>query len=263
MADLHGTYQSLALPVYALPGNHDSLPGAGGWDTFHAAWGLEPGLGATIDLPLARLVLLNTHGHSRAQIAQATEFDPVYGWVCDAELDRLAASLAGAANRPVLVFTHQLLAPWSNQAAWHDYFAVRNAGAVRAVLSRHANVAAVFQAHAHRFDVRRLPLGRQECTFVILPSLIEYPLAWMQLDLAPSLLRMRLRRLPLPELCEASRTSGGGQEWRGGRPEWWDLTIPLRPPALNPAPFKPASAHADGVPSSSGYPDALFSDPEH
>jgi 3',5'-cyclic AMP phosphodiesterase CpdA len=229
VTDLHRTYQALQTPVYALPGNHDSLPGRGGWDVFQDVWGLEPGLGVTLDLPPARLVLLNTHGHSPAQIAQADGFDPVYGWVSSEELQRLEAALATAGDRPVLVFTHQLLAPWSNHVEWRDFYAVRNAGPVRDVLSRHANVAAVFQAHAHRFDVRRLALGRAECAFVILPSLIEYPLAWVQLDLTPDLLRMRLRQLPLPELQEASRTSGGGQTWRAGRPEWWDLTIPLHP----------------------------------
>jgi 3',5'-cyclic AMP phosphodiesterase CpdA len=227
VVDLYRTYQSLDAPVYVLPGNHDSLPGAGGWNVFHEVWGLQPGLGMTLDLPQARLVLLNTHGHSPAQIAQAEEFDPVYGWVSNEELARLEESLASAGDRPVLIFTHQLLAPWSNHLDWRDYFAVRNAGAVRHVLSRHDNVSAVFQAHAHRFDVRRLRLGRQETTFVILPSLIEFPLAWVRLDLAPQLLRMRLRQLPLPQLQEKSRASGSGQDWRAGRPEWWDLTIPL------------------------------------
>lgn len=229
MVDMHRTYQDMQVPVYALPGNHDSLPGTGGWGIFHDVWGLQPGLGATLDVPSARLVLLNTHGHSPAQIAQADGFDPVYGWVSDAELARLDEALATADERPVLVFTHQLLAPWSNHIEWRDFFAVRNAPAVRQVLSRHDNVAAVFQAHAHRFDVRRLALGRTECTFVILPSLIEYPLAWVRLDLDAALLRMRLRQLPLPELLEASRSSGDGQAWRAGRPEWWDLTIPLHP----------------------------------
>lgn len=244
VVDMYRTYQSLDLPVFVLPGNHDSLPGAGGWDVFHDVWGLQPGLGTTIDLSLARLILLNTHGHTAAQIAQAEEFDPVYGWVSDAELQRLDTALATAGDKPVLVFTHQLLAPWSNHIAWHDYFAVRNAAAVRSVLSRYQNVAAVFQAHAHRFDVRRLTLGRHECTFVILPSLIEYPLAWVQLDLAPDLLRMRLRQLPLPDLQAVSRASGSGQAWRAGRPEWWDLTIPLRPAAQTPggpAPLLPSS----------------------
>ncbi len=229
VVDLHQTYQHLAVPVYILPGNHDSLPGAGGWQLFHDVWGLQPGLGVTIDLPAARLVLVNTHGHSRAQIAQAQEFDPVYGWVSEAELARLDEALATAGDRPVLIFTHQLLAPWSNHANWQDFYAVRNAADVQEVLIRHNNVVAIFQAHAHRFDVRRLALGRSECTFVVLPSLIEYPLAWVQLDLAPGRLRMRLRTLPLPDLLEASRASGGGQEWRAGQPEWRDLTISLHP----------------------------------
>ncbi len=229
VVDLHRTYQDIQVPVYALPGNHDSLPGAGGWKVFHDVWGLQPGLGATLDLLSARLILLNTHGHSPAQIAQADGFDPVYGWVSDEELWRLDEALATAGNRPVLIFTHQLLAPWSNHMEWRDYYAVRNAPAVRNVLSRYDNVAAVFQAHAHRFDVRRLALGRTECTFVILPSLIEYPLAWVRLDLDATLLRMRLRQLPLPTLLEASRSSGDGQAWRAGRSEWWDLTIPLHP----------------------------------
>jgi hypothetical protein len=232
VTDLHRTYQNIPVPVYALPGNHDSLPGTGGWDLFQTVWGLQPGLGATLDLPLARLVLLNTHGHSPAQIAQADGFDPVYGWVSDDELGRLEQALATAGARPVLVFTHQLLAPWSNHAAWRDFYAVRNAAAVRTVLRRYGNVAAVFQAHAHRFDVRRLALGHTESTFVILPSLIEYPLAWVRLDLSQTLLRMRLRQLPLPELQEASRVSGAGQAWRAGRPEWSDLTIPLHPMQL-------------------------------
>jgi 3',5'-cyclic AMP phosphodiesterase CpdA len=229
MADLRRTYQDIGVPMHALPGNHDSLPGAGGWDIFHDVWGLEPGVGATLDLSPARLVLLNTHGHSHTQIALADEFDPVWGWVSDEELQRLDRALATAGELPVLVFTHQLLAPWSDKSDWREFYAVRNSAEVREVLSRHSNVAAVFQAHAHRFDVRRLALGRTECTFVILPSLIEYPLAWLRLDLTATLLRMRLRQLPLPELLEASRTSGRGQEWRAGRPEWRDLTIPLHP----------------------------------
>ena len=230
VADLHRTYQALQFPDYALPGNHDSLPGVGGWNFFQHIWGLQPGLGATLDIAPARLILLNSHGHSPSQIEEADEFDPVYGWVCDAELERLENALHTAGERPVLVFTHQLLAPWSdNHMEWRDFYAIRNAPAVCEVLSRHANVLAVFQAHAHRFDVRRLPLGDSECTFVILPSLIEYPLAWLQLDFQPDSLRLRLRQLPLPELQEATRTSGGGQAWRAGDPEWADLTIPLHP----------------------------------
>lgn len=227
VVDLYQTYQNLKTPVFALPGNHDSMPGAGGWKVFHAVWGSAPGLGKTLDLPMARLVLLNTHGHSPAQIAGANEFDPVYGWVNDDEMARLEDALASASDLPVLLFTHQLLAPWSNGNGWRDFYGVRNAEAVLELLDRYANVRAVFQAHAHRLDMQQRVLGKQKCTFVVLPSLIEYPLAWVRLDLSQSALRLRLNRLPLPDLLEASRLSGSGQGWRAGRPEWWDLTIPL------------------------------------
>jgi 3',5'-cyclic AMP phosphodiesterase CpdA len=227
VVDLYRTYRSLNAPVYVLPGNHDSMPGTGGWEEFHAVWGAQPGLGMTLDLPAARLVLLNTHGHSPAQIAHADDFDPVYGWVNAQELVRFDAALESAGQRPVLVFSHQLLSPWSTGAPWREYYGVRNAAAVLDIMRRHGNVRAVFQAHAHRLDVSRVQLGQQQCTFVILPSLIEYPLAWVRLDLSPEAVRMRLQQLPLPELRETSRESGSGQSWRAGRPEWWDLQIPL------------------------------------
>ena len=227
VVDLYRTYRSLNAPVYVLPGNHDSTPGSGGWEEFHAVWGAQPGLGMTLDLPAARLVLLNTHGHSAAQIAHADEYDPVYGWVNRHELTRFDEALATAGSRPVLVFSHQLLAPWSSGPQWHEFYGVRNASAVLDIMGHHGNVRAVFQAHAHRLDVNRIDLGDSECTFVILPSLIEYPLAWVRLDLTADAMRMRMQQLPLPELREASRESGSGQSWRAGRPEWWDLTIPL------------------------------------
>jgi hypothetical protein len=136
-------------------------------------------------------------------------------------------SLATAGDLPVLLFAHQLLTPWSTGNGWRDYYGVRNAAAVLELLARYGNVRAVFQAHAHRLDMQLRMLGNRPCTFVILPSLIEYPLAWVRLDLSQAALRMRLNRLPLPDLQEASRLSGKGQGWRAGRPEWWDLTIPL------------------------------------
>jgi 3',5'-cyclic AMP phosphodiesterase CpdA len=228
VVDLYQTYQGLKTPVFALPGNHDSMPGAGGWQVFHSVWGTPPGIGMTLDLSKARLVLLNTHGHSPAQIAGAEDHDPVYGWVNDDELARLEESLRTADKRPVLLFTHQLLAPWSSGNGWRDFYGVQNTAAVFELLARYGNVRTVFQAHAHRFDIQQRMVGDRACTFVILPSLIEYPLAWMRLDLSPAAVRLRLNRLPLPDLQEASRLSGTGQSWRAGRPEWWDLTIPLQ-----------------------------------
>ncbi len=159
LQQLHHAFATLDTPVHVLPGNHDSTPGAGNWSNFRQLWAVEQGCGMTIDLGPLRLVLLNTHGHSPAQIAAAHEGDPVYGWVDEAELGRLEAALATAGERPVLLFTHQLLYPWSNRAGWQDYYGVENAQAVLGLLERYGNVRAVFQAHAHRFDLQAVALG--------------------------------------------------------------------------------------------------------
>ena len=61
----------------------------------------------------------------------------------------------------------------------------------------------------------------------MVPAIICYPLAWLQLDLTPASVQVRLKRLPLPELAELSRIQGEGHAWREGRLEWQDFTISL------------------------------------
>ena len=117
---IHAGFARLDTPVHAIPGNHDALPGAGGWGYVSQLWGLEPGLGLTIDLPAARLVLLNTHGHTPAQIAEAEECDPIWGWVSEQELARLDDALGTVGERPVLLFSHQLLQPWRGGDRWAE-----------------------------------------------------------------------------------------------------------------------------------------------
>lgn len=225
---VHQEMKCLSPPVYALPGNHDCPPGGGNWSYFERLWGLASGTGVTIDLPTARLVLLNAQGHEHDQIEEARPTDPVYGWVHEIELLRLEEALATAGDRPVVVFCHQLLRPWvSNHQNWVHYYGVKNAQAVLALFARYGNVRAVFQAHAHRFDVHQVPLGGQPCHFVIIPAVIEYPLGWLMLDLMPDKLRVRLQRLPLPDLAQLSLNSGEGQGWRCGLPQWSDMEINL------------------------------------
>ena len=222
-----------SAPVFALPGNHDCYPGGSDWSFFEEMWGLPTGQGWTLDTPVARLVLLNAQGHSAAQITAARHADdgpadPVYGWVNDAELARLDHALAGADERPVVVFVHQLLRPWAGDQEWKDFYEVRNAPAVLDVMARHGNVRAVIQGHAHRLDVHAAPVGDGQTTFVVVPSLVEYPLAWLRLDMDATTLRLRLCPLPLPALLDVTCASGAGQGWRAGRPAWQDMTIALR-----------------------------------
>ncbi len=223
----HQTYNRLAARFYALPGNHDCPPGGGNWSYFEQLWGLQAGIGDIIDTPMARLVLLNTQGHSAQQIEAAKPTDPVYGWVSDAELKRLEDALATAGKRPVLLFAHQLLQPWSEDKPWEDFYGVRNAAAVLEMMERYGNVRIVFQAHAHRLDVQTIYVGTQRCHFIVMPSIIEYPLGWLRLDLTPGALQLSLQRLPLPDLASLGGYSGEGQLWRSGKSEWANMQIEL------------------------------------
>jgi Icc protein len=231
-AAIRHNFAALPMPVYALPGNHDCVPGGGDWRVFEELWGLRHGLGHTVDLPAARLVLVHSQGHSPARIAAAAPSDPVYGWVGDAELARLDAALAGAGDRPVILFLHQLLIPWSSGVNWLDYYGTANGGRVLEIMDRHANVRAVFQGHAHLYDVQERAVGGRPCRFVVAPAVIDYPVGWLDLHLDEDCLQVTLRQLPLPDLIERSRDArpgngGASQEWRAGRPEWSSFVIDL------------------------------------
>jgi len=223
----HKQYCQLPVTLYALPGNHDCPPGGGSWSHFEKLWGLQPGMGATIDLPSARMVLLNAQGHTSQQIERAKPTDPVYGWVNQAELNRFEEALATAGDRPVLVFTHQLLRRWSGTQPWQDFYGIRNAPAILDIMARYANVRAVFQAHAHRLDVQVAKVGPNPCHFIVMPALIEYPLGWLMLELSQHSLKVSLQRLPLPDLASLGGYSGEGQLWRTGQHDWMNMKIDL------------------------------------
>jgi 3',5'-cyclic AMP phosphodiesterase CpdA len=227
LAATHAALRTTAPQVYALPGNHDSLPGAGGWRDFNELWQMQAGCGVTVDLPQARLVLVNTCGHSAAQISAAQDGDPICGWVGNEQLARVEDALSTANDRPVLLFMHQLLRPWLGEVGWRDYYAVANGAAVLDLAARYGNVAAVFQAHAHRLDVQTAPVGGRLCTFVILPALIEYPLAWVRLDIDAAACRLRLQPLLLPSARVDALRGAADPHWRAGEPAWRDWTIVL------------------------------------
>ena len=224
------------FPVHALPGNHDCPPGGGLWSRCEALWGLSMAGGKTIDTPYARLILLNLQGHSDAQIRAAGDGDPISGWVSRDELARLNAELA-AADRPVILFMHQLLKPWSAVRPWKEFYGIGNGAEILDVMARHGNVHAVFQGHAHMLDVQEVEVGATPCRFVVVPSVIDFPHAWLQLTLSPPLsghaatLEVEVCQLPLaPELRAATLSAGSGQSWRAGRAEWQQFQIDLGQP---------------------------------
>ena len=220
--------QTLPAAVHALPGNHDCPPGGGDWSFFEEQWGLKSGQGKTIDFPNVRLILVNAQGHSTMQIEEAKPSDPIYGWLNDAELARIEEALSTAGTRPVVLFMHQCLyQPTANLDYWADYFLIKNRKALLALMERFGNVRAVFQGHAHRFDVQTSTIAAKPCTFVISPPLAEYPLAWLLLTIDSTQLHVSVRPLPLPALSEEGRQSGAGQSWREGLPERQEFTIEL------------------------------------
>lgn len=228
MSYMHRRFSELPMPVVALPGNHDVRPGVGDLQDFYRLWHYEAGLGKTIDLPQARLILLNSMGHSSEQIAAAPEGDPVYGWVSDAEIARLDTALATAAGTPVLIFTHQLLERWSGEQPWQDYFGILNAPDVLDVIARRGGVSAVLQGHAHRLDIQEHRIDSDRvAVFGVVPAIIEFPVAWVRLNLTADQGHCQLQRLPLAEIAAISERSGSGQTWRQGKPAWWDYRFAL------------------------------------
>ncbi len=221
LARLHGDFASLPMPMLALPGNHDTPPGndgsspsTGGWALFEQLWGLERGLGATVDVDGLRLLLINAQGHDAAQIQDAQPGDPVYGWLSEGELARVDEALASAGGRPVLAFVHQLVHPWRTPyRPWKPYYAVRNADALLRVLARRRGVRVLFQAHAHRYEQGELGFNGFRALSVLAPSIIEYPVGWLQLDVRADGMRVTLRQLPRPDLIRRSLCDGA-QAWR-------------------------------------------------
>lgn len=109
-------------------------------------------------------------------------------------------------------------------------FLVKNRDVVIEMVQHYGNVKAVFQGHAHRFDVQTTTVKNgtgalNTCQFIIAPPIIEYPFAWLMLSLTKTTLTIHFNRLPLPQFYEVDRHNGEGQIWRDGLPEWHDYTI--------------------------------------
>ncbi len=231
---VHETLQGAGMAYQGLPGNHDCPYGSGDYTSCERMLGLDHRQGTTLDLPQARLILVHTQGYSPDQIQEALPGDPVFGWVAPEEVARVEAELEAAPGKPVILFTHQLLRPWTVAVPWQEYYRIQNADTLLGLMERHPQVVAVFQAHAHLYDVQRVALGGHERLFVVIPSCIQYPLGWVLLRVEAHRLDIQLRRLTsLAELQERSRQRDPYGDARGGERAWERLTFPLE---LTPSP---------------------------
>jgi 3',5'-cyclic AMP phosphodiesterase CpdA len=138
-AILRATLAPLALPVYAVPGNHDDR------EHMRAAFADCPwmpqaaGSRLNYEVDLGRFILL-------ALDSLVPRAD--YGMLGAEQLEWLAGRLAAAQARRVLVMVHH--PPISSGVAIMDAMKLRDAAAFGDLLRRHPNVERVLCGHMHR-----------------------------------------------------------------------------------------------------------------
>ena len=136
-ANLRAILAAAEMPVYVIPGNHDSREGMRA--TF-AADGYLPGEGflhyAVEGYPL-RLVALDTHIPGEHG-----------GLLCAERLDWLDRTLSAARTQPTLLLMHH--PPFPTGIAHMDRHALHDPAEFAAVVRRHAQVERVLCGHLHR-----------------------------------------------------------------------------------------------------------------
>ncbi len=128
---LAGELENLIPPFRLTLGNHDSR------EAFHAVFGTSGFVQACVDLPAARLLLLDT-----------LDAGQVGGRLCSERLAWLDARLDGAGDRSVFLFMHH--PPVDVHLPVLDRIRLADADAFHAVLARHGNVRFLFAGHVHR-----------------------------------------------------------------------------------------------------------------
>ena len=136
-AHLRRLIAPLAMPVFAIPGNHESR------EALRAAFagdGYLPPAGflqyAVEDYPL-RIVALDTHIPGNGG-----------GTLCDERLLWLDRTLAAAPERPTLIMMHH--PPFTTGIARMDRARLDNGAALAAVVARHRQVQRILCGHLHR-----------------------------------------------------------------------------------------------------------------
>lgn len=161
---LKALLDACTLPVSLTIGNHDHR------DTFASVFSAterdENGhVQSILDLPEARLVLLDTLGLPEHHHA---------GFLCPARLAWLDAALAGAGERPVLIFMHH--PPHETGFRGMDEIRLVNGDDFYDTVVKHGNVRHIFAGHVHRtisgshrgipFSVFKSPAHQQPMPFV-------------------------------------------------------------------------------------------------
>jgi Icc protein len=136
-ANLRGLLAKLRMPVYLIPGNHDSREGL---RAAFAVDGYFPETGflhyAVEDYPL-RIVALDTHIPGDGG-----------GELCAERLAWLDATLAARPGQPTLILMHH--PPFATAIEHMDRAGLRDPAAFAAVVARHPQVERILCGHLHR-----------------------------------------------------------------------------------------------------------------
>lgn len=142
-AHLRDMLQTLTLPYYLMPGNHDDRAQLRAAFPAHAYLGTDGFIQYAVEDYAVRILALDTvvPGHS-------------HGALCAQRLAWLAARLAEQPDRPTLIAMHH--PPFATGIGHMDAIGLRE-GAVEldALLRRHAQVERVICGHLHRSIFRR------------------------------------------------------------------------------------------------------------
>jgi 3',5'-cyclic-AMP phosphodiesterase len=149
----------LAVPVYALPGNHDAR------GHMVAAFGDQIELAGKIEL-----------SHWRIYLLDSTVPGKPGGMLAQQELDRLQQELQRYPVTPSLVALHHHPVPIGS--VWMDQLGLHNGNALNSILHRHNQIRAVLFGHIHQEFLRRtgntLYLGTPSTCIQFKPSSLIY-----------------------------------------------------------------------------------------
>lgn len=141
-AHLAACLESLTLPFYLMPGNHDDRDAMRGAFPGHAYLGREGFMQYAVDRGALRLLMLDSLIPGRPE-----------GELCEARLAWLDERLREQTARPTLVFIHH--PPLATGSGHMDRSGLRNAEALGRVIARHPQVERVAAGHVHRVMAAR------------------------------------------------------------------------------------------------------------
>lgn len=133
---------ALPVPVYVMPGNHDSAR------NMRAAFADWPGVR---DAPEDHFSYTADIGHLRLVVLDTSVLGKPFGQLGGDQLDWLDARLSEASDRPTVIAMHH--PPIRTGLAHMDSYDLRDGAALAEVVGRHGHVERILTGHVHRLIV--------------------------------------------------------------------------------------------------------------